>query len=477
MTMAQSMRRGGTVLGVGYLIEHGTILIRNIVLARLLGPENFGVAATFLIVVSSFSMISDLGIEKFLIRARANELDRVQATLQSVLLVRGILVGGLILILSQPVAVLFGHPEMRNFYALAALLPLIEGLKHLDVQRQQRQMVFLPFILVQLGSIIPGAVLAVALADQSGDAMAVAWAYVASTTLMVALSHMLAREPFRLLVDIPVLRELLGYGWPLLLNGALIFLGSQGDRVLVGAQVGMADLAAYFAAGALTIGASFFLMKVTGTLYVPLLSSARDDLTSLTHKYRLWTAITVLLSLVVFIPMILLGAPLVRFLYGREFEVPELLVGWLAVQAGVRVVRSMPIALSLTVGSTQDLLYVNILRSGGLGLSYLSLSAGHGLVGVAASMAIAEIVAMVFAHIRSDRHFERSVGIGLAFGLTFLVISGLALGLLAGGLSDVGWPQRVVTSIVILALSFCAVLFLSPEIRAKARYRRKTLGQ
>jgi O-antigen/teichoic acid export membrane protein len=472
LTTARKMGSGGAVLGVGYLIEHSTVLVRNVFLARLLGPETFGVAATFLIVVSSFSLISDLGIEKYLVRTRSNSLDRVQANLQSVLLLRGFLGGGLILVFSEPIAALFGHPEMRGFYALAALIPIIDGFKNLDVYRQQREMEYIPWVLVQLGSIIPGAALAILLAGQTGSAIAVAWASVVSTSLTVALSHLVARTQFRLQLNRLVLFDLLDYGWPLLLNGALIFLGSQGDRILVGAMVGMVDLAEYFAAGALTLGASLFLLKVTGALYVPLLASAGGDGRSLLQKYKLCNALTSVLCLAVFVPMMVVGAPLVRLLYGPEFEVPTLLVGFLAVQAGARVMRSTPIALSLTLGSTRDLLYVSIIRSSGLGLAYASLLSGHGLVGVAASMAAAEIAAMVFAQMRGDRRLGMDRHTGQIFGLLFMFISGSTLGLLTMGFFGDNWLRGMIVCAVILSLSFSAVLILSPEMRRKIRELR-----
>ena len=56
-------------------------------------------------------------------------------------------------------------------------------------------------------------------------------------------SHLVAERPYRLVLDREIMAESLRFGWPLLVNGVLLFVVFNGDRVIVGHGLGMATLA------------------------------------------------------------------------------------------------------------------------------------------------------------------------------------------------------------------------------------------
>jgi O-antigen/teichoic acid export membrane protein len=154
----------GLTLGLGSVGEHGLLFLRTVLLARLLGPEYFGISVTFLLVTSTFALTSDFGIEKFVIQARESELDVTMLTLASLLLARGLIMALLIIGLPGWIAARFGNPELGWFYACAAAVPAIEGLRHLDPLVQQRSMRFATHVKMQLGGLAPGVLLTIVLA-------------------------------------------------------------------------------------------------------------------------------------------------------------------------------------------------------------------------------------------------------------------------------------------------------------------------
>lgn len=119
--------------------------LRMAILARLLLPADFGIAATFWITVGILTAITELGIEKIIIQDKDGDNAHFGAVAQSLLFGRGVIISALILIFHNDLAVFFDVPEAANEFALLAILPLIKGLEHRDYIRKQRNMEFIPF--------------------------------------------------------------------------------------------------------------------------------------------------------------------------------------------------------------------------------------------------------------------------------------------------------------------------------------------
>lgn len=455
------------MLGSGQMAENIIVLIRNIVIARILGPENFGIAASFMLIVSIFSMISDVGVENYLLRAGTRHLSRLQSTLYSILILRGLSSAILIFILAEQFSILFGRPYLLDFYASAALLPAIGAFKHLDPLRRQRDLKYSTMVVVQIGSLLPGTIVAIVVAIFTQSYVAVAWGNVISVALSVLLSHVLASEPYRPTFEIGIVRQILSYGWPLMLNGGVIFLTNQGDRIIVGTLEGFVDLAGYVAIGSVTVGISLILMKFTGALYVPILSAVRSDAASVERRNQICGVITVILTFLIFLPMIFLAAPLVSLLYGPEYQVPIALAGWASIQSAARVIRSWPAALALTLGFTRDILYANLIRLSGLVACIASVLFDFGMVGIAAGVAIAEVVATLFSLWRASGIVYAEERVGILYSAIFCVLFTSAFGVSLFYLSPDEVYERIIASVLFSGVGVVFALMVSYEVRRR----------
>lgn len=474
MSIVSKFLRAGATLTAANTVQQGLGLVRNIVIARLLGPEEFGVVATFMILMTAFTMMSDLGVEKFLLRAPFAALDRTQNMLHSVVLVRGVLIGLAIVMLAEPFAGLFGRLDLAGTYVWLAIVPVIAGLRHLDTMRLQRDLVYIPEIKVRVGAVVVGTAVAVGLALWLGDHTALIWAYIAETAFTVGLTHLLAQRRYRFGADAAIFRELMVYGWPLMLNGALMYVAGQGDRVLVGSLAGLTDLAAYVAMATVTVGIALFCMKIITSLYLPVLAAVQYRPKDLVRRNHICGAIATVTCIAVAVPLMLLGAPLVLVLYGPDYQVSAALAAWLGLQAGARVLRSWPSAVALASGFTRDILYSNIIRSTGLGAAFLLFSAGYGVLGVAAAMALSELLSTVYALWRSDTRARTTGWFGLKCGvlfslmalLTVLAIDGIGL-MVSSGMTDHARIGRLITGAALIGLGVVGVLAIAPDLRRR----------
>ena len=168
-------------------------------------------------------------------------------------------------------------PDVAWVYRLLALVPIIKGFAHLDVRRFHRRLHYRPGILVEVAGLSMALLTAVLVGLYLRSYEAVLWAYLVEAIVFVIASHVAAERPYRLTISLPVLERLFIFGWPLMLNGVVLFAIGQGDRVIVGSYLGTYELANYAVVAIIAAGLSHLAMKLTGSLYVPILSAPNAD--------------------------------------------------------------------------------------------------------------------------------------------------------------------------------------------------------
>ena len=102
--------------------------LRTAVLARLLTPHQFGLFGVAAIVLGLVEMFTETGINVFLIQMREkNILDKYIDTAWTVSIIRGLIIGLLIIITSPLIAKFFNSPTSIYLLMLISLVPIIRG--------------------------------------------------------------------------------------------------------------------------------------------------------------------------------------------------------------------------------------------------------------------------------------------------------------------------------------------------------------
>lgn len=229
----------------GNLTAAVLLLARNLIVARLISVENYGVAATFAIAMAVVEMMSTLGLQQQIVQARDGENQRFQAGLQGFQVLRGTIAALTLYMLAAPLAGFLGVPEAAWAYRMLALVPLLNAFVHFDIYRLNRQMVFLP---VALTVSVPALMSVLALWPLSAlydDYRIMLYTIIAQYALTVLTSHLVARRPYRLVLDRRLMAQSLGFGWPILVNGVLLFAVFNGDKVIVARELGTTTLAIF----------------------------------------------------------------------------------------------------------------------------------------------------------------------------------------------------------------------------------------
>ena len=123
------------------------LLARNLVVARLISVENYGIAATFAITMAIVEMASQLGLQQQIIQAKDGDDPHFQAALQGFQVLRGVIAGIILFFAAGSIANFLKIPHVTWGYQVMAIVPVLNALQHFDMHRLNRQMRFWPVML------------------------------------------------------------------------------------------------------------------------------------------------------------------------------------------------------------------------------------------------------------------------------------------------------------------------------------------
>ncbi len=357
---------------------------RNVLVARLLSVEDFGVASTFAIIFGFIEMVGFLGLDRLLIQAHDGRDERFQATLQAIQVLRGALVALLLFAAAGPLAALMDVPEVAWGFRVMALIPLAQGFMHLDMARAQREMRFGPFVKANLWAEALGLALVWPLFLVFGDYRIALFALLAQQLLTVVFSHLLAERSWRLAFDRAIALRALRFAWPLLLNALLMFAILQGDRIIVANRLGAAELGVFSLAFMLTFMPAAVLTQTVSRLLLPKLARLQDDPAAFARLARVVMEAGLAVGLALAVGFCLFGADLVLIVFGHKYDGALAILPWLAVMQAVRAARTGVSLVALARGETMSPMVANAPRVMLLPLAWLALSWGGGAPAVVA---------------------------------------------------------------------------------------------
>lgn len=432
--LTKKLFSGSLILTAGEAINQVCSLVRNVVLARILTKADFGTAALLGMVVTIFEIGGRLSIENCVVQSKDGNQPRFMAAAHLVQSLPGIVSAALIFGTAGPMAHFFGVPEAAWGLRALAILPVLRSLSHLDVYRMTRTMRFGPGVIVDTVPQVVITVLAWPLASIWPGYAVLVWLLIGKQLASTLAAHFMAESPYRWCFDRRAISEILKFGWPLLINGFLIFAVMQGDRFAVGVRYTVSELAVYAVAGSLALLPANTLLKLSGYMMLPLMSSVQDDLRRFRQRVSSAAEIYSLLSGVYAMILILAGGPLVALIFGPKYREAAALTAWLGLAQALRLLRGVPTTSAVARGDTRNVMFSNACRISGVVLSFAAAYAGGSLALIAASAAIGEAVALIASFWRfSNTHrvpatdYLSPVLVAAAFTSLSFVLSWLGL--------------------------------------------------
>lgn len=313
--------RSSSWLVLGYGGSQFLRLASNLILARLLFPEAFGIMALVSVVTVGLMMFSDVGIGPAIAQSKRGDDQRFLDTAWTIQVIRGFLLWAGACLLAWPMAQFYAAPELMLYLPIAGLALVIAGFNPTRIETAHRHLLVGRVTALDLASQVIGIVSMIVLAWITRSVLALVIGGLITAAAKLVLMHFFLPGPRnRLIWEREAGGELLGFGKWIFLSTAFWFVSSQGDKAILGRFLSLDMLGIY------NIGyflASFPLLlghAVNQRLMIPVYReqppAAHPQNRRRLHRLRLAMSAGVLLLLAI---MALAGPWLVDLLYDDRY--------------------------------------------------------------------------------------------------------------------------------------------------------------
>ncbi len=388
--------RGSALTAGSYVITQGLRLGSNLILARLLFPEAFGIMALVSVVLVGMVMFSDVGVSAAIAQHPRGDDQDFLNTAYTIHVFRGAMLWLATAALAWPLAAFYHAPELTSLLPVAGLTLFIAGFNPTRIDTATRHLLLGRVTLLDLAAQIIGIVAMVALALIFRSVWAlVIGAIIGSAAKLILTDLGLPGPRNRFHWEKAAGHDLVHFGKWIFLSTACGFLLSQGDKAIFGHYLSLDALGIY------NIGfflASFPLMlarAVNSRIMIPLYrnhppaGNARDFTRMRRLRFLLSGGVVVMLG-----GLALIGPALVGLLYDARYGAAGAIVVAVALVQMPETIAITYDQSALAAGNSRGYFWLQALKATVQTLAFLL---GIKLGGLAGAL-LAQGLAMVAVH-------------------------------------------------------------------------------
>jgi len=391
--------------GLAPIVVFGSRFAGNIILSRLLTPDEFGTAIAISVVLGLGWLVTDVALDRFVI---INGSARALSTAHMLVVANGLLLAGALVVTAPVTAGLFGVGNFSGSFALAAGVSAVGGFVHLGIKQIKRNYNYGPDSIAQVVANLTAIAALFLSAMALHNHRAIVVSLTVQSVVYVIMSHVLARTPYQLSCDKPTLRQALSFGLPLTLNGVGLAIMSQLDRVLVGYWFGVKVLAVYAVIFSMSVVPTYLIVSVFSSPSLSFLLSGGQAASDRSERYRLLLGFYTILTSLYAVWMVLTLDILTPLIFGPSFTISPPAHILFVLIASLRLQRSgAPTTLLLASGRTKQLAFLNLSSGLGLLMAFACIVIWPSLEAMLVGIAIGEFVSFTIFFVSLERTVTR----------------------------------------------------------------------
>lgn len=335
--------------GFGSVLRTVLQVATQIVLARLLGPNEYGIFAIAMIVLTFSKFFSDIGISYGLIQKKTiTDTDiKFVFTWQVIL---GAVVGTAVYVMAEPLSRFFNEPRVIPVIEVASAICFINAIASPSMNLLKRELDFKSIQAASVISYIVGYIfVGIPLAMAGYQVWALLGAFISSELLQLVMMYSKARHPIGIVLWQRGDSHLLVYGSRVFLTNAVNWLLSNIDRVIIGRAFPAAQVGLYSLSYNLVSSPAVTVISVIQSALFSASARVQDDRERLRRAMLTMMGVVTLLLFPVFAGIAAASETILHSLYGED---------WLgATQLLVPVSLAMPVYILF--GMATPLLWVS----------------------------------------------------------------------------------------------------------------------
>ncbi len=371
-------------------------IVRTIILARILLPSDFGVYGIVLIVLAVLELLTETGINIFLIQVDEENIDKYIDTAWVVSIIRGILICTLLLLSAPYIGKFFNALEVIPLIYLASLVPLIRGFINPSQVKLQKNLQFGKEFGLRTSVFIFDCTVAIIAALVLKSPQALILGLIAGSVMEVLLSFIIVSPFPKFKFEKKKSFEVFKTGKWITLAGIFDYLAKNGDNLVVGKILGTASLGFYQMAYTFSTLPVTEISDVSGKVVFPIYTRIAEDRQRLKRAYLMLilavTAIATSMSAVFFI----FAKPIVLLVLGNTWVPIIEPLKILSIFGAIKAISGTSSALFLGLRKQHLVTIVTFVRFITLAVVVVPLTNAMGIYGTALAALISSVVALPF---------------------------------------------------------------------------------
>ena len=401
----------------------------GIVLARVLGPDQFGTFAVALVALMAVLSFNELGVSLAIVRWPGDPA-QIAPTVNTISLVSSAIVCALAWVGAPTFTALMGNPQATDVVRLLVLSVLINGAVASPAALLQRDFRERTRMGIDQVNVWVGALVSLALALTGMGAIALAVGRLAGSTLSGVLFIKASPLPYRFGWSREHALPLMKFGLPLAGTSIIVFAVGYADQLTAGAILGATVLGFYVLAFNLSSWPVSIVSQPLRRVAPAAFAAVQND------PHRMRQSVLALFGVVgaatvpAFFAIASAAQPLVRLVYGAIWLPAAAALSWLVIAALCRVFSELVYDYIVVLGRTGVVFLIQVCSLVVL-IPALALGARlGGLAGIAMAQTAVSALMVLPLYLWQLRRIGVGVGIGAVLGRLRLPF---AAGIVSGG--------------------------------------------
>lgn len=440
--------------------------IVQIILARLLMPEMFGLIAMLSVFISIGQTLMDSGMTSSLIRTKnPTQLDYSTVFLTNMIM--SFLMYMITFLAAPYIASFYDQPILKNILRVYSLTFVIRAFVAVHVAKLTKEMDFKTQMKLQVPSTVIGAIVGVVMAYLGFGVWSLVWLNLAQTIAFTIQNWLfIPWRPSFIFVKERFLHHF-NFGYKLTLSGMVDTIYNDIYRIIIGKFYNPASVGFFNQAETLRLFPVAQLSAVLGKVTYPLFSNITDDPT-LKRAYKQTMKLALLMVIPIMLLLIVIAKQLFLFLLGEKWlpSVPYFQV--LALASIVRPIGTYNLNILKVKGRSDMLLKLEIVKKI-IGIILIIIALPHGIMALVISHVcfsyISTIINMIFSGKLIDYKFWEQMKDSIRLfivGFVVLLLSFLIKNFFLQNIST--FPVILILSLQYISFFFLAIYFFERKI-------------
>ncbi len=306
----------------------GVTLAKIAVLARLLTPEQFGQFSLVSIALGLSEAITETGINVTILQSKQS-VEYFLNTAWVVAIVRGLLIGCLMILLGLLMSQYYGDATLSLLIAVSALIPVIKGFINPAIIHLRKEFRFFADSSFRFSMIVVDALLAIVLSLFMPSVSALILSLVGAALFEVGLSFAVFKLRPKFAVVPSRLREILANSRGLSVATALTYLNENLDNLIVGKLLGTYNLGLYHNGYRIGHKPNAELARAANHGIFPVFTKIGDDTARLRRAFFRTGSLIMMGTVIASLPLVLFPELMITIVLGSQWLAIVPAVPWL----------------------------------------------------------------------------------------------------------------------------------------------------